>query len=62
MRGQIITAGRIIGTQMACRDPAGSFESAGYAVLHQPLHWRWVAGRTLTLTNSDGSIALERLP
>ena len=57
--GETIVAGQIIATQMACGDPAGTFESEGFAILRQPMHLTW-AGEKLTLSNSAGSIRLER--
>ena len=59
--GETIVATRIIATQMACGDPAGTFESQGFAVLRQPMRLSW-AGETLTLSNGAGSIRLERHP
>ena len=61
MAGETILASRIIATQMACGDPAGTFESQGFAVLRQPMRLSW-AGETLTLSNGAGSIRLERHP
>ncbi|MGE5563785.1 MAG: META domain-containing protein [Bacillota bacterium] len=60
--GDTITAGRIIATQMACSDPAASFESEGFAILRQPMHLAWAAGETLTLANGAGSIRLKQRP
>lgn len=64
MRGDIMTTRQIASTLMGCPEPAASFESAGFAILNQPMHWQLTAGprQRLTLTNSAGSIALERLP
>jgi heat shock protein HslJ len=49
-------------TLMACSDPAGSFESAGFAILNQPMRMRWASSRRLNLSNSAGSIDLALLP
>ena len=58
--GDIITAGEVRSTMMACPDM--SFEASGLAVLNRPMQMRWSSGRQLTLTNGAGSIALERAP
>ena len=55
--GDIITAGEIRSTMMACPDM--SFESSGLAVLDRPMQIRWSSGRQLTLTNGAGSIELR---
>ena len=60
--GETLTASEVRSTLMACSDPAASFESAGFAVLNQPMRMNWTSGRMLTLSNSAGSIALERRP
>lgn len=62
VRGEIMTAGQIVATQMGCPDPAAYFESAGFAILRQPMRWQWTAGLKLTLSNPAGSIAVARLP
>ena len=62
VRGEVMTAGPIMATQMGCSDPAALFESAGFAILNRPMRWQWTAGLKMTLSNAAGSIALERLP
>ncbi len=62
VRGEVMTAGPIMATQMGCSEPAAYFESAGIAILQQPMRWQWTAGLRMTLSNSAGTIALERLP
>lgn len=62
VRGEVISAGPIMATQMGCPEPASYFESAGFAILRQPMRWQWTAGLRMTLSNPAGSIALERLP
>lgn len=62
VRSETITAGPIMATLMGCAAPAAAFESAGFAILNQPMRWQWTAGLQMTLSNSAGSIALERLP
>jgi len=55
-------------TEMACYEttpgavPLMTFEDWGFKVLHRPMRMDWSSGRTLTLSNDAGSIALERLP
>ena len=58
--GDIITAGEVRSTMMACPDM--SFESSGLAVLNRPMQMRWSSGRQLTLTNGAGSIERQRVP
>ena len=55
----MLSTDRLIGTQMACGDPAGRFESQGRAVLSSPARVRFSPGR-LSLTNNAGIIELER--
>lgn len=62
VRGETITVGQIAATLMGCSGPAATFESAGFAILNQPMRWQWRADSALVLTNSAGSIALARLP
>lgn len=58
----VMTTSAIRMTMMACMEPAASFESWGGSVLGQPMRMTWTSGEHLTLSNSAGSIALERLP
>ena len=58
--GQNIVASRVVSTLMGCPDPAATFESEGLAVLREPMRWA-LAGEKLSLSNSAGSIALERI-
>ena len=58
--GDTITVGQIAATLMGCSEPAATFESAGFAILDQPMRWQWRADSALVLTNSAGSIALAR--
>ena len=52
-------------TEMACYEttpgavPLMTFEEWGFNVLHRPMRMDWTSGRTLTLSNDAGSIALE---
>ena len=62
VRGETLTASQVRSTLMACAEPAMSFESQGLAVLREPMRWTWIAGTKLMLSNSAGSIALERIP
>ena len=57
-----LIAREIASTLMGCPEPAASFETQGFAVLHQPMRMNWSSGRALTLSNPAGSIALERAP
>jgi heat shock protein HslJ len=60
--GSMLTASAIRSTMMACTDPAASFEGEGFQILDQPMRMSWASGRRLMLSNSVGSIELERLP
>lgn len=62
VRGDLLTAGPVAMTEMACSGPAGHFESLGTPVLTRPMTLRWISAEQLTLANSRGSIALSRLP
>ena len=55
----MFSAGPLIGTKMACAEPAMNFESQGSAVLAVPARARFAPGR-VTLTNNAGTIELER--
>lgn len=55
----MLSTDRLIGTQMACAEPAMGFESQGSAVLRSPARVRWSPGH-LTPTNNAGIIELER--
>jgi heat shock protein HslJ len=57
-----LVAREVRSTLMACSDPAASFESAGFAIVHQPMRMRWTSSRQLQLGNSAGSIELSLLP
>ena len=59
--GDIMSAGDIRSTMMACSEPAAGFESSGFAVINKPMRMSW-SGDRVTLSNSAGSIALERVP
>jgi len=55
--------GRIMGTERDCSDRQdGHFEGEAVVILLQPMRMTWRSARQLTLSNSAGSIALERIP
>jgi heat shock protein HslJ len=60
--GSTLTASEVRSTLMGCPEPAASFERDGLAVLGSPMRMSWSSGSRLTLSNSAGSIALDRLP
>jgi heat shock protein HslJ len=60
--GDIMNAGDVRSTMMACSEPAAGFESRGFAVLRLPMQLRWSNDTHLTLSNSAGAIDLERAP
>ena len=62
VKGDTLTASQVRSTLMACPEPAMTFESEGLAVLRQPMRSTWTAGERLTLSNSAGSITLQRIP
>lgn len=62
LTGSTVTAGNIAATRMFCEGPAGTFETEGLAVLQRPMQVSWQSDARVTLSNSAGSIALERLP
>ncbi len=62
VKGGTLIAREIRSTLMACSDPAASFESVGFGVLNQPMRINWSSGERLNLSNSAGSITLERIP
>ena len=59
VRQGMMTAGMLESTLMACGDPAGAFESEGFAILRQPMRMSWRSAQKLNLSNSAGSIELE---
>jgi heat shock protein HslJ len=62
VKGETLIASEIRSTLMACSDPAASFESTGFAVLNAPMRMNWSSGQRLNLSNSAGSLTLERIP
>ena len=56
----VLTTGAMMMTEMACSEPANSFESWGMAVLQQPAHISWQDADRLVLANAAGSIDLSR--
>jgi heat shock protein HslJ len=60
--GELMRATEIRSTMMACSDPAASFESAGFAILNQPMRTMWESGRRLRLSNAAGAIDIQQIP
>ena len=67
--GDRIEIGPMAATRMACEpatdeptDHPMRHENAAFAVLNSPLNVRWMSGNRLILSNSAGSIALQRTP
>lgn len=58
--GDVLTTEAMMMTEMACSEPADSFEALGIAVLQQPARVSWLAPNRITLTSSAGSIELMR--
>jgi heat shock protein HslJ len=59
--GSTLSLGPTMSTRMGCPEPASTHESEGLAVLQQEAQLAW-AGNELTISNTNGSIVLERLP
>src|SRR4051794_26567534 len=59
VRGDTIVTSEIRSTMMACSNPAGRFESAGFAILNEPMRMDWVSNGGLNLSNAAGSIDLS---
>ena len=59
--GNTITFGPMIATRMACPEPAMSFENNGLKVLQQAVALNWSSANRVELSNSAGSIKLERI-
>ena len=57
----VIAFGPIVATRMACPDPAMSFETQGLKVLQLPVAMNRASANRLELSNSAGSIVLERI-
>jgi len=49
-------------TLMGCPEPAATFERQGSMVLTSPMQIAWSRKTRLTLSNSNGSITVERVP
>ena len=60
LSGEVLTTGAMMMTEMACSEPADSFESWGMAVLQQPARVTWHGADRLVLNNAAGSIELSR--
>ena len=58
--GETLRTFDIHSTLMGCPEPAARFEREGSAVLTAPMHIAWNGETRLTLSNTNGSIALER--
>lgn len=60
LSGDVLTTGAMMMTEMACSEPANSFESQGMAVMQQPARVSRQGADRLTLANAAGSIELSR--
>ena len=61
-RDAILIVGPVGATEMACEGPAMDFENRGFRVLQQAMRIDWTSRERLKLSNSAGSIELERVP
>ena len=59
LSGGTLTTNALVMTEMACGEPASSFEAQGSAILQQPMYLAETNGR-LTLSNPVGTIVLLR--
>jgi heat shock protein HslJ len=57
----VMTMTNVTQTLMGCPEPAATHEREGTAVLQQPMQIAWASDTQVTLSNGQGSIALERL-
>ena len=63
VRGDVMTTGAVAMTEMACTEPANTFESWGLAIIAEPMRLSFGdQARSLTLTNARGTIELARMP
>lgn len=62
VEGEQLITEDIASTLMGCPEPAATHETRGLAILARPMEIEWQSGQRITLGNSAGSIALERLP
>lgn len=60
LAGATLTVISPISTMMACPGQPADFEREGKAVLNQPMAVAWSDARHVNLSNSAGTIALER--
>jgi heat shock protein HslJ len=60
--GETLRTFDIHSTLMGCPEPAATFERQGSAVLTAPMRIAWAGEGRVTLSNSNGSIGLERVP
>lgn len=56
----LLTTGSVAMTEMACSEPAASFESWGLAIIQRPMRLDWPGQDQLTLSNEAGRIELTR--
>ena len=62
VEGDKLIASQLISTMMACGAPADGFESAGKGILNAPMKIRTSGNGKIRLSNSVGSIDLQRVP
>lgn len=60
VNGDVLTTGAVAMTEMACGEPASSFESQGAAILVRPMRMNWDSAKRLRLANEAGTIELRR--
>ena len=60
VRDDILTTGAVAMTEMACSEPADTFEGWGLAIIQRPMQVVWHETSRITLSNETGSIDLQR--
>lgn len=61
VRQEMLVTTELVSTLIGCPEPAATFETQGSAIMRQPMRLEWQSGQRLMLSNSAGTIALERL-
>ncbi len=60
LTGDMLVTGAVAMTEMACGEPANSFEGWGLAIIQRPMRLAWDSTSRLTLSNEAGRIELTR--
>lgn len=60
LTGDMLVTGAVGMTEMACGEPANSFEGWGLAIIQRPMRLAWDSTSRMTLSNEAGRIELTR--